>query len=104
MQTKNDIFAILKPLLSKYKIKQAAVFGSYARGDYTPDSDIDLIIMLDYNYPLTETLYGFWDDAEAALGLTIDLLSFNSLNESTKEKFKQNVFDEMEWFYEAAPS
>ena len=101
MQTKNDIFETLTPILNKYNIKQAAVFGSYARGDFTPDSDIDIVVELNYDYPLTEALYGFWDDAEKALGLTVDLLSFKSLNESTKHKFKQNVLREMEWFYEA---
>ena len=101
MRTKNDIFETLRHVLAKHKIKRAAIFGSYARGDITADSDIDIVIELDYDYPLAETLYGFWDDAESALGLTIDLLSFKSLNESTKQKFKQNVLNEMEWFYEA---
>ena len=101
MRTKNDIFNILYPILAKHKIKQAAVFGSYARGDFNAASDVDIVIDMDYHYPLADTLYGFWDDAEAALGLPVDLLSFRSLTESTKQKFKQNVLEEMEWFYEA---
>ena len=101
MQTKNDICEKLKPILGKYRIKQAAIFGSYARGDFTPDSDVDIVIDMDYVYPLADTLYGFWDDAEAVLGVPVDLLSYRSLAESTKQKFKQNVLNEMEWFYEA---
>ena len=99
--TKNEIKDILKPIFPKYRIKRAAMFGSYARGDFTTASDIDIIVELDYEHPLTEALYGFWDDAEANLGFTVDLLSFNSLNESTKQKFKRQVLDELEWFYEA---
>ena len=101
MQTKTDLFEILKPVLAKYNIKQAAIFGSYARGDFTSDSDIDIIIDMDYSQPLADTFYGFWDEAEATLGLSIDLLSHRSLLESTKHNFKQRVFNEMEWFYEA---
>ena len=101
MQSKDNIIQTLRSVLANHKIKQAAIFGSYARGDFTPDSDIDIVIELDYNHPLTETLYGFWDDAEAALGRPVDVLSFRSLTESTKQRFKQNVLNEMEWFYEA---
>lgn len=35
--------AILK-LLEKYHADNALLFGSYARGEATPDSDIDLIV------------------------------------------------------------
>ena len=100
MQSKTDLFETLKPILAKYNIKQAAVFGSYARSDFADGSDIDIVIDIDYNYPLIDTFYGFWDEAESVLGLSIDLLSLRSLLESTKHKFKQNVIDELEWFYE----
>ena len=103
MKKKHDIIEKLIPILSRYEIKKAAVFGSYARGDYTDRSDFDLVIDMSYdeNHSLVDTFYGFWDDAETALGLNLDLLSFQSLQESTKHKFKQNVYSEMEWFYEA---
>ena len=57
-------------------------------------------VEMDYNRPLADTFYGFWDGAESVLGLSIDLLSLRSLQESTKRRFKQNVMDELEWFYE----
>lgn len=40
----------IKDFLSKQysnKIKQIILYGSYARGDFTKDSDIDLLILVD---------------------------------------------------------
>ena len=100
MRTKTDLFEALIPILVKYNVKQAAVFGSFARGDFAADSDVDIIIVLDYSRPLADAFYGFWDEAESVLGLSVDLLTLRSLQESTKQRFKQNVIDELEWFYE----
>ena len=33
--------------LLKDKVKKIVLYGSYARGDYTPESDIDVMILLD---------------------------------------------------------
>ena len=32
------------PVLRKYKITKAGIFGSYARGDYKKNSDIDMLV------------------------------------------------------------
>ncbi len=36
----------LKEILHKYGVTKAHVFGSYARGEATPDSDLDLLVEL----------------------------------------------------------
>ncbi|MCL2047258.1 MAG: nucleotidyltransferase domain-containing protein [Defluviitaleaceae bacterium] len=40
----DHIADILKPVLEKQGIYKATVFGSYARGNATPASDIDLVV------------------------------------------------------------
>ena len=53
-------------------LKQVILYGSYARGDYTPDSDIDVMILLDisdmeiknYRHQLSEMTYDFNMDYE----------------------------------------
>ena len=40
----NNIADILKPILEKQRIYKVTVFGSYARGNFTPSSDIDLVV------------------------------------------------------------
>ena len=49
------------------KMKAVILYGSYARGDFTEDSDIDLMILLDisdldikgYRHKLSEVTYNF---------------------------------------------
>ena len=41
----SEIKAVVKELLERYHAEYALLFGSYARGDATPDSDIDIIIV-----------------------------------------------------------
>lgn len=49
MSKKEALNEFLKILREKFKnrIKEVIVFGSYARGDYTEESDIDVLIVGD---------------------------------------------------------
>ena len=40
------------PLLKKYKVTKAGIFGSYARGDQKKKSDVDILIEIDDNLSL----------------------------------------------------
>lgn len=40
----NEIAAIIRPILQNYGVSRAYLFGSYARGEATEHSDIDLRI------------------------------------------------------------
>jgi predicted nucleotidyltransferase len=45
--TKEEVKRILsrnRQILKKYKVKSIALFGSYARNEQRPDSDIDLLV------------------------------------------------------------
>ncbi len=44
MPTRIDIENTIKSLLSRYNAEYALLFGSYARGEETPDSDIDVVV------------------------------------------------------------
>ena len=39
----SEVKAVVKELLKRYHAESALLFGSYARGDATPESDIDII-------------------------------------------------------------
>lgn len=61
-------------ILSKYNAGNVRVFGSVARGDATPDSDIDLICDVDLS-----NIVGFYPanaqmDLEALLGHPVQIL------------------------------
>ncbi len=38
------------------------VYGSWARGDATPTSDVDALVVVDPSVPLTRSLYRSWDE------------------------------------------
>ena len=40
----SDLMEVIAQLLKKYKAERALLFGSYARGEATPESDIDLLV------------------------------------------------------------
>ena len=44
MLTLNEIKETVAPLVKDYPVRRVILFGSYARGDATEKSDIDLII------------------------------------------------------------
>lgn len=48
MKSVEEIIAILRDhkeeLARKFRVKELAIFGSYARGEATPESDLDLLV------------------------------------------------------------
>ena len=60
------------PLKTKYNIKELSIIGSYARGEQTETSDLD--IMVDFQEPIGWEVVDLRDDLEELLGLQIDLI------------------------------
>ena len=84
----------ITPVCEKYPIKKAYLFGSYARGDATEKSDVDLRIEGDIKSFFT--LCGIYADFEEALGMELDLL--NKLPDS--ETFRENLKKDEVLIYE----
>jgi predicted nucleotidyltransferase len=63
------------PIMAKYGIKRAAVFGSVSRGENRLDSDIDLLVKLG-DQPMGMFRYmQFIDEVEKTLGRKVDLVT-----------------------------
>ncbi len=67
------------PLLKKYRITKAALFGSFARGTTKKKSDIDLLIDFKDKKTFID-LAALQHELEDALGRDVDLVTFRSLN------------------------
>ena len=59
-----DAVAVLRRIVTTYgvHIRGVVVFGSWARGEAGPESDVDIMIVVDPQLPITRSLYQPWDD------------------------------------------
>jgi len=80
MYSISDIQRIVKPIAARYGVERMTLFGSYARGENTPDSDIDLRIDRGHVHRLQMAF--LLTDLEDALHTKVDLLSTNALDEA----------------------
>ena len=75
--TLDDIISLLTPQFQAYGIEKAIVFGSHARGDARPQSDLDLLVIADTQVPYHQRLVEFKDIVMTWVnkyGLGIDMI------------------------------
>jgi predicted nucleotidyltransferase len=78
----NEIIKTVTTLAEKYQsITKLTLVGSYAHGDATEDSDIDLIVYIEGDNH-TDPYFGLFDDLENAFDKKIDLLTPDGVDES----------------------
>jgi uncharacterized protein len=82
----DEIKAKAVPVLQDAGATKAALFGSYARGDNRPDSDIDLLVELPKGLSLLD-LAGIKLNLEEALGKAVDLVEYHTI----KPRIRENV-------------
>ena len=60
-------------------VLKAWLFGSYARGEETPLSDVDILVNLDHSQPVGLKFFGIWNDLERLLDRKVDLVEEGEL-------------------------
>jgi predicted nucleotidyltransferase len=90
-----ELQSIIVPLAQKYGAERIFLFGSYARGDMTNSSDIDLRI--DKGSIRGLALAGLLVDLEDALGIPVDLIPTTSLD----SRFLESIHPDEVLIYEA---
>jgi len=73
-------------VLRKNKIKKAGIFGSYARGEETEKSDIDILVEIDGSWSLID-LANLKINLEKLLSREVDLVEYNLIKPEIKSKF-----------------
>lgn len=77
--TKKNIERI-KRVFEKSPVDRAYVFGSYARGEADKDSDIDILVELNYNQHIGLGIIKLKNDLEEILRKPVDLLTSNAIS------------------------
>ncbi|PKL18387.1 MAG: nucleotidyltransferase [Spirochaetae bacterium HGW-Spirochaetae-5] len=84
----NEIVSKLKAekknLFEKYKVTKLGVFGSFARGEETPDSDIDILIEFS-EAPGMKLFFSTEEYLEKLLDRKIDLVRESALRPELKD-------------------
>lgn len=78
-----EIKQTLEPVMRKYAIQRASLFGSFADGTAKPDSDIDLLVELSKPIGLLEFIH-IKHELEDLFGRKVDLLEFKAVKPSLK--------------------
>ena len=85
---------VMKQKLADYfktqPVLKAWLFGSFARGEETPLSDVDILVLLDHTQPIGLKFFGMWNDLEKLLDRKVDLVTEGSLAEFARESVEHD--------------
>ena len=80
LEQAKQILTDIRPYLSsKYPIAALGLFGSIVRDDFTPESDIDIIV--EFNGPIGIEFVTLADELEDRLQRKVDLVSGRSIKD-----------------------
>ena len=98
MISTTDISTAATRVLAQYDVSEAYLFGSFARGEQTPDSDIDLRLVCG-NTMTFGTLYELSHELEKELGRKVDIVT--NPPEHMRPAFRKSIEQDEVRVYEA---
>jgi len=96
--TLDELSLLLSPIFKRNKVTKAAVFGSYARGEQTENSDYDFLVDMEKDAGLE--FYCIYDELKDVLNKDVDIITYWSLNRKP-EMFIKSVTEEAKIIYES---
>lgn len=88
--TMQELQEIITPIAKKHGVKRVCVFGSYGRGEATPQSDVDLSIECGEQMRTLVHYFAFVLDLEDALGCHVDVVSSRSRDQKFLTSIKKD--------------
>lgn len=87
----NEIKEKVLPLLKKAGVLKSSIFGSVARGENLPDSDVDILV----EFPEGKSMFDLIDleqQLQSILGKKIDIVTYRSVHHLLRESiFKEQI-------------
>ena len=93
-----DISTAVCRVLARYDVREAYLFGSFARGEQTPESDIDLRLVCGATMTFG-TLYELSLELEKELGRKVDIVT--NPPEHMRPAFRKNLEQDEVLVYDA---
>lgn len=87
----DEIKVLVSSLVKKYNAEYAILFGSYARGEATRESDIDIIIVGGTNFSAMDVL-AFGEELRELTNKNVDAFELREVEKNTE--FYQNILRE----------
>ena len=85
MKKIDEIKRKILPILKRYNVKRAGIFGSIARGEENEESDIDILVEIEGRMSLLD-FAGLKIELEEALGKRVDLGEYSTIRPIIKEQ------------------
>lgn len=76
----------LREVCERYGVASLEVFGSIARGEQRPESDIDLLYVLKSEARLGFRLFELEDELSALFGRPVDMVARTAINKYLREQ------------------
>ncbi|MCC8061356.1 MAG: nucleotidyltransferase domain-containing protein [Clostridiales bacterium] len=89
--TLKKIADIVRPIAIKYNIKEIYLFGSYARGEATGESDLDFLVFGGDQFRLT-MIFAVAEELRAAFDKEVDVFEIHEINQDST--FYQTIMRE----------
>ncbi len=101
MLTTGEIQKVVADYFKDKPVKRVYLFGSYARGEATENSDVDLLLDISEDAPVTYfTLGGYLADMKASLNENVDIVLTGSLR---KDRLMTKFIEEQKKLLYAKP-
>lgn len=104
--TIDEITRRITPVAQKYRLAAVYLFGSYARGGATAESDVDLLVDLSGSVIRGLNFVNLYNDLESALGIRVDVVTADSIQVPTTRRgrlhFREAIQRERKMIYAAA--
>ncbi|MCL2016603.1 MAG: nucleotidyltransferase domain-containing protein [Defluviitaleaceae bacterium] len=95
-----NITETITPILKQYAVSKAALFGSYARDDYTEKSDVDLVVDISFEHCLD--VLDLYEQLENTIQKKVDIITLYTLEQgSLTDPILNNIRKDLRWFYES---
>ena len=74
------------PILKRYDVAKAGIFGSLVRGEPDKESDIDILVEIDNDDMSLLDFVGLKLELEEALGRKVDLVEYSTIKPLLRER------------------